>query len=370
MTQFVLPQYEGACLTNVLPSVAARLRGETPLVDLPAADRYVLFMVDGLGWHAVADHAGDSALLAPRLDVAQQLTCCVPSTTATSLTALGCGVSPGQHGVVGYSFLDPEADQVLNALTWEGGPRDVESFRCAQTVYEQLAAGGTNSACVSLARFADSALQRTAFTGTTFRGIRHESNVEEITGAVADALETSDLVYVYERQLDHDGHAHGIGSWRWLYRLGEVEELIRSVVDALPADTCLLVTGDHGMINVPSSRQLVAEEKVGFRDVRHFGGEPRLRHVYTERPAEVAARWRRRLGEQAEVWLGRDAVEAGWFGTVSDRVAPRIGDVVVAMREDWALHTTQRMREFGLVGQHGSLTPAEMYVPLFVFGGH
>jgi hypothetical protein len=40
--------------------------------------------------------------------------------------------------------------------------------------------------------------------------------------------------------------------------------------------------------------------------------------------------------------------------------------VLVAMRTDWAVMTRQFPRELSLVGMHGSLTAAEMTVPLFV----
>ena len=51
MNEFVLPDYGGACLSNLLPSVASRLLGETPLLDVPRAARYVILLVDGLGWY-------------------------------------------------------------------------------------------------------------------------------------------------------------------------------------------------------------------------------------------------------------------------------------------------------------------------------
>ena len=121
MSGLVLPDYEGACLNNLLPSVAARLLGETPVLDVPRAARYVILLIDGLGWFPVAEHSHDSDLFAPGLGKATRLTCAVPSTTATSLTSIGCGSAPGSHGVVGYSFLDPDRRCVVNALTWAGG---------------------------------------------------------------------------------------------------------------------------------------------------------------------------------------------------------------------------------------------------------
>ena len=67
MNEFVLPDYGGACLSNLLPSVASRLLGETPLLDVPRAARYVILLVDGLGWYPIAEHSHDSCLFEPRL---------------------------------------------------------------------------------------------------------------------------------------------------------------------------------------------------------------------------------------------------------------------------------------------------------------
>jgi len=139
-------------------------------------------------------------------------------------------------------------------------------------------------------------------------------------------------------------------------------------VAALPEDTCLLVTGDHGMVDVPKQHQITIEDHPGLMGAWRVGGEPRFRQLYDQRPERLAKAWASELGERAEVWLRDDAIEAGWFGDVTDRVRSRIGDVLVVMQGDWAVHTRNLPKEFGLHGQHGSLTAAEMYVPLFTFG--
>ena len=43
----------------------------------------------------------------------------VPSTTATSLTSLGTGLTPGAHGLVGFTARVPGTDQLLNQLFWD-----------------------------------------------------------------------------------------------------------------------------------------------------------------------------------------------------------------------------------------------------------
>ena len=46
---------------------------------------------------------------------------------------------------------------------------------------------------------------------------------------------------------------------------------------------------------------------------------------------------------------------------------PRLGDVVVAAHDDWALMSSVDFKyEMTLIGLHGSLTPREMHIPILV----
>ena len=332
-------------------------------------------MYSALGAFDVVVRDADGQVLeadwAPQvLPRAMRLTCSVPSTTATSLTSLGCGVTPGQHGVVGYSFYEPTVGRVVNALTWENGPDDVESFAQQPTVFQRLASSGHSSGAVTLGRFAGSALTRLAFRGTTLFPVAAEGEPEQFASLVGDALRAADVVYCYERMLDHDGHGFGVGSWQWLERLAIVDDLVAHLIETLPDGVCLLVTGDHGMINVPESSRIIAEDESRLAGYAHLGGEPRFRHVYGDDPRALAWAWESVLGERAHVLRREEAFEAGWFGPqVSGLSAARIGDVVAAMTEDFAVMSHGTPGEFRLVGMHGSLTAAEMEVPLLIHGG-
>ena len=102
----------------------------------------------------------------------------------------------------------------------------------------------------------------------------------------------------------------------------------------------------------------------------HLGGEPRFRHVYGDDARAMAWAWESVLGERADVLRREEAIEAGWFGPqVTALSEARIGDVVAAMREDFAVMSYQNTGEFSLIGMHGSLTAPEMEVPLLVHGG-
>ncbi len=367
--RFVLPDYDGATLSGLLPAVAARLAGTEPAIEIPSAGRYVILLVDGLGLEALTAHADHADEMASLLGSSLPLTCSVPSTTATSLTGLGCGTWPGRHGVVGYTFLDPDTDRVLNALSWEGGPTEVGGFALQPTEFESLSSRGIACAAVSLSRFESSALTRLAFAGTDHFGVEKESEIHTVVDLVTSALEDHRVVYCYERLLDHAGHGWGVGSWQWLESLARVDDLVAALGAAVGDDVCVLVTGDHGMVNVPADRRIVAEDHPELLGFRHIAGEGRFRQLHTGDALALRRAWSGFLGERAQVVLREEAVEAGWFGpSHDDRAIARIGDVLVAMRDDWAVMSRTFPREFDLVGMHGSLTSAEMMVPLLATG--
>jgi hypothetical protein len=100
-----------------------------------------------------------------------------------------------------------------------------------------------------------------------------------------------------------------------------------------------------------------------------LGGEARFRHVYCHAGAadDVAAAWSSVLGPWATVLTREAAVARGWFGEVDAAVRPRLGDVVAAAHDSWALFSSVDFRyETTLVGLHGSLTQREMNIPLLV----
>lgn len=368
---FVAPGYGERSLSDLLPAIGAHL-GVPGCTDdpmgLPSAQRYVLLLVDGLGHHLLAGALQHTEYFAEVFGDALTLTCTVPSTTATSLTSLGTGLPPGQHGMAGYSFLDPTGEHAMNALTWEGGPADPLAFQPRPTMFQRARDAGVAVASVGPARFEGSALTAAALRGPVFRAASEGDDAARIAATVeASQAGERSLVYVYERELDHTGHGRGVASAQWLASLARIDRFTGRLREALGDDVCLLVTGDHGMVDVPPERQILVEDNpVLLRGVDLLAGEGRMRQLYTEGPDKVARRWASELGERALVATGEQAVEQGWFGPMDERVRPRFGDVFVAMRDDWAVMTRSLPRELALVGQHGSLTRDEMLVPLLV----
>lgn len=365
----VAPTYGGRSLDMVFPSIggALGLDGHTNVLGLPAANRFVLMLIDGLGHDLLTEHA-DAAPYLASLATREPMTCGVPSTTATSLTSLGTGLPTGGHGVVGYTSIVPGTQLRLNSLAWD---QDVEPevWQPHPTALEGLQAHGVAASVVNDAKFELSGLTRCGQRGVPFRGV--ESPWERLESVLeASEVGKQSVVYAYESDLDHAGHIHGCQSGEWRESLTAIDKHVRHLRGELPADVALVVTADHGMVDVPHDDRFDLDAVPSLReDVTLIAGEARFRHVHTVPGAadRVAARWSAELGDRALVRTRAQAESAGWFGPVSETVRPRIGDVVVAALGNFAVFSSV---DFGLemfiTGVHGSLTPAEMRIPLLV----
>lgn len=386
------PDYGGRNLAGLFPSAAAALgaAGFTNTLQLPRTRRVAVLMVDGLGKALLKRYSGHAPFLRSVLERdAATLQVPYPTTTAASLSSLGTGLPPGRHGLVGYDVLDPERDTVINQLGGWDPQTDPRAWQPHPTVFERLAAQrpasagqrpvsafddqGVEAVTVSLPAFESSALTEASLRGSRFVGgtslqARFQAARQELHAAQGQVL-----LYLYLNELDVAGHKHGIGSEQWIHALEEIDGAARRLSAAVPRDTVLVMTGDHGMVDVPEAGRIDYSLLPGLLDgVRHTAGEPRFVQLHWDAEAsdEVRARttgaWRTVFGDRAWILSHREAIAAGWFGDVDARVAPRLGDLIVAAHGPIALYDGRRVAPsaFEMVGQHGSPTRAEREVPL------
>jgi hypothetical protein len=374
--QVVLPRYDASGLVGVLPAVVRSLavaepevggNGRLDLIDLLPARRAVVVLIDGLGYDLLRQRSGHAPFMRGLLPAAYRLSAGFPSTTATSIATFGTGLPPGAHGLVGYEVLVPGEDRLLNELSWDNGP-DPRLWQPSQTVFERAVADGVAVTRIGPGFFDGSGLTIAALRGGRFAAAHSlEDRVDSALAAVRASKRA--LVYLYWGELDKVGHVHGCQSWEWGEELELIDRCIARLAAGVPSDTSVQVTADHGMVDAPHALRIdLARDAELAANVRHVGGEARSLQLYCEPGAsdDVLATWRERVDARAWVLSREEAVGHGLFGAVSERVLPRIGDVVVAMRDNFAIvdSRTARPKLLALLGLHGSLTPAEMGVPL------
>ena len=377
-----IPAYGQRSLADLLPSIVAALGvpgfqdvlGLTPaMTDIR---RVILLLVDGMGEHNLAEHASIAPTLSALPSPTGAIHASSPSTTPVSLASLGTGLPPGEHGIVGFTVAIPGTDRLLTHIDWREDPvpRD---WQPAPTVFETAVRSGVSVRASGPGRFVGSGLTEAVYRGASYRPA--VSNGDLVSQALAAAAEGErSLVYAYHGGLDMTGHVRGCTSDAWRFQLEQVDLIAAQVLAEIPVDTALVVTADHGMIDVADSDKIDmdagpddpgSEQAQGLSaGVRLVAGEPRARYVYAQPGAvdDVLAAWTEILGNRAWVLSRRQAIDEGLFGpTVPAAHAERIGDVVAWVRDNHAI--TASRREAGahsLIGYHGSLTDAELTVPV------
>lgn len=362
----------------MLPAALQALGGDLPEEvvrpewALEPTRRVVVVLADGLGQRQLARRSGHARTLRRMTPVLGEDTfrCGFPSTTATSLTSLGTGRSPGDHGIVGW--LTRYRGRVFNHLAWQDGP-DPGGHQPLRTMLQEAARRDVAVTTVSRTLFEDSGFTKAALRGGSF--VPSESPTERLEG-VLSALTAAGrrgraLVYAYWSEVDRTGHIHGPDSWEWGEAVEAFDGFVAGLLERSPAGTTVLVTSDHGMIEAPMVRRRdLALEPALADGVELCVGEPRVPQLWCRPGAvdDVVDRWRAELGEDALVMTREELFDRGWLGPVRDGYAERVGQVVVAMLSDATALDSRLVRPevLRLRGQHGSITDEETAIPLLV----
>lgn len=364
-----LPAYGAACLSELVPTLLARAAlaagGDLPawLPDVLAdVDQVVLLVLDGLGYEQLVARADR----APALSSLQggPITSVAPTTTATALTSLATGSTPAEHGILGYRLRAGD-DEVLNVLRWTVAGADARASLPPSAFCHRPAFSGSHPPVVSRTEFAGTGFTEAHLAGVRLRGWRMPSSIRvEVASLLADG---EPFVYAYYDGIDKIAHETGLGE-HFDAELVATDRIVGDLLADLPPRCALVVTADHGQVEVRRAPIVLPAEVMD--DVVLLSGEGRFRWLHTRPGAteRVAERCRERFGDVAWVRTRDEVVAEGWLGgRPTPELAGRLGDVVLAARAPVAFFDPTDTGELRLVARHGSLTSAEMLVPLLAW---
>jgi len=369
----VLPDYSGACIANVVPRLLGGLTGPADGHDwLPEAAEHarqvVLLVVDGLGWAQLRDRAALAPTLSAAAGIDRAITSVAPTTTAAALTSITTGRPPADHGILGYRLAD--GDRIMNMLRWTLGTdhdaRRTVPVRTFQPIAPFPGARGPVPV-VSKVDFGGTGFTAAHLGDSPLYDYRVASSLAlEVTRRLHDG---APFVYAYYDGIDKIAHANGLGD-HYDAELAAVDRIVADLSAALPPGAVLVVTADHGQIDVGNRVELLGREAMAM--VRFLSGEGRFRwaHARPGAAADLAELLEERYGDTTWVRTRDQLVSDGWFGgPLADGFADRLGDVALIPFEPIAFMDPADTGENRLACRHGSLTTDEMLVPLVALGG-
>ncbi|MEY3999791.1 MAG: hypothetical protein RLZZ626_146 [Actinomycetota bacterium] len=361
-------------LSLVFASALDSLSGKSNPLNLPSARSAIVILVDGLGSRNLAARAGHAPFLSRLSAASKPILCDFPSTTATSLTGLGTGLRAAEHGIIGYSVVGQVGPSVLNMLSGWGGDVLPKQWQPNETVAERAKAEGKQVFFVGSPDYSNS-----GFTDIIMRGAEYvpAKSIETRFAEAARLVRTAgNLVYLYIPELDQAAHSRGWESNEWIDLLEALDSEVKTLAGDLRKGEGLLLTADHGVIDVPPSNHIYLDEfgaaVEGFEAV---AGDPRVNYVYLkpgEDPSATAEAISELLPAGVVAVTGADLIEAGYFGGTSVATKARIPDVVVLAIAKWVTYDRRfcKPKSLEMIGHHGSVSREELEVPLLRFGAY
>ena len=359
----VRPDYGGACLDALAPALMAPPGQRPHWLPGPArdAEQVVLLVLDGLGWEQLVSRWA----LAPAMaDMeGRAITSVVPTTTATALTSIALGQPPARHGVVGYRLRvpGPTGDEVLNVLRWRTVSGDARAFLPPSTIQAAPAFAGRGVPVVTRAEFLSTGFTTAHLSGTRQVGWWVASGIPVEVRSLLEGGER--FIYAYYDGVDKVAHISGFDR-HYDAEVVAADRLVADLRATLPAGAALVVTADHGQVEVGAAVAPV-DDAVATETVM-MSGEGRFRwlHARPGRAAALADAARARYRGEAWVWTVDELDDGAWFGgALTPAMRQRLGDVALVPFLPVAYQDPADTGEMRLVCRHGSLTPAEMLVP-------
>jgi predicted AlkP superfamily pyrophosphatase or phosphodiesterase len=407
-TEFVTPQYDSLCFAN-LPQAIVHLLSGAGTNRLPSAmfphghRRYktvILILVDAFGWRFVERYGSDYPFLRRALETggAHKLTSQFPSTTAAHVTTIHTGQPLSQNGVLEWQYYEPRFDALIAPLlhSYAGTTeRDTlppappaELLYPAQTLYHELKEHDVESFVFQHYSLTQSTFSRIMFRGANVRPYR--TLPEALTNLAEIALENRrrpTYLFLYFAGIDTTGHTYGPNAPQLAAEvdtlLTSLERLLWRPLNGRASDCLLLVTADHGMVEVDPATTIYLNQQERFAGLERLlkrnrrgellvpAGSCRDMFLYVQdgRVEQAQDRLGRELAGRAEVWRTEDLIDRGLFGTnpVSDVFRARAGDLVILPYRNEAVWWYERGRfEQNYYGHHGGLTREEVEIPLLL----
>lgn len=383
---FYAPEYDEGSILNLMSSLIRSRGGTSPhaeLSDLPSSaleryERIVYLVLDGIGEEQLARHldAGRGKHFfaeTPR----RVLTTVFPATTAAAVTTFATGASPLEHGIIGWFLNFPDLGSVSTVLLVEArAGTDLVPDDFPLKDYLAIPSYVESVACPTV-YLAHEAIpfSRYSLAGTRW-GERHSvKSLGRLERRISEFAkrEGRGLAHAYWPVYDTVCHDAGTASEGASQHLDELDRFLARLAGAATGTGCLIVvTSDHGLVDVPLERNVNLSSVPGLYDCLATlpSGDARCVHCFvrpskTERFLEIA---RGQLSAACAAIPGEVLIECGWFGPGRPHpsLRARAGDWVLLAREGWALSAPRAFEEWKPKrGNHGGASPTEMRVPLW-----
>jgi len=326
----------------------------------------VIFMCfDAMGVHPLNMNLDKDDFL--RRHTKMELTSVFPSTTTNATTSLISADLPASHGWFGWSLYLKEAGKVIDLFCDRNHYDYLDTIpadfvrKCLPYDAYYLKVGKSCKYQIStvMPRFVKANLaENNYYYDILYEQFEHLSAICNKHG--------NQFVYSYNGQPDTIMHGFGVTS-------GEAKTVIESINDAVEVftaahpDTLLIITADHGQLDVKGSINTWEDIKLlDYLELPPYG-DPRamITKVKPDKHKQFLDHMKTKYKDDVDVFQTKDFIDKGVFGGVSNQTE-RLGDYIVVIKSKKYFRFCTADGDY--MGMHTGLAPEEMLVPLIIVG--
>lgn len=399
------PLYESYCFANLPTSIYPLLTGDGTLAlpsdvlhGLPMRyNKVILLFIDAFGWRFIERYAERYPFLRRFQEhgIVSKLSSQFPSTTSAHTTTIHTGLPVGLSGVYEWYYYEPLVDAVISPLIFayasEMTPRSLlrsgltpQAFFPATNIYQPLADAGVQSMIFQSRSYTPSPFGDAVMHGATLRPFQTIAEALVNLGQAVVSDSARGYYYLYIDTIDALGHVYGPNSVQFEAEVESVMTALERILHATLAtqahDTLLLVTADHGMIEVSpehctyldrlphSVLPMLRTDRQGNRLAPSGSARDLFLYAQEGNVEAVIAQLSEQLAGRATVHATEALIAAGLFGEVGERFLDRVGNVLVlpAPHEQvWIWDDGRGRQKF--LGHHGGATPQEAETVLLAY---
>jgi len=261
----MLPNYDRSLLsvTSAITGFYGVTTGYPPLDEIQGAlqkertRNIILLLFDGMGSNLIKRHLPENAFL--RKNRIATVTTVCPATTTAATTSLWTGLSPQEHGWLGWSLYFKELGRTIDTFM------DRDSFTGER--YGFLSAANTLMPFETVYKKLQPYARTHAFfpfPTSAMNGAGHKHVYKSLSGMFETMRQIASedgahALFAYITEPDHTMHETGVNAPGAKAMFEKLNTAAESFVKSLSPDTAVIITADHGLVD--------ADEPVYINDI-------------------------------------------------------------------------------------------------------
>ncbi|MBT3169397.1 MAG: hypothetical protein HN952_03330 [Candidatus Cloacimonetes bacterium] len=381
----MIPDYKNSIVnlsSSILQHFGVKTEHSPLLISTEFKKNIVLIILDGFGYNLLSRYAETECKTLSKF-FEKKITSVFPPTTSAAITSILTAKTPFEHGAIGWTLYFKEFAKNIDFLpnwdsitaqTQNAEKYNIYDFVGAESIFSRIAKQNVNQFHITEKYLKNSTNNTKCSHSAKLMGHKSPQHFFKILRKIIKKKkfkESVNFVYSYFSAPDKIEHRNGVFSNSTKIFLQNFDEQLNQFINKTKnADTTILITADHGLIDI-NKYFYVNEDKPLFDTlIMPTFPEPRFMSFFVK-PHKIDI-FKKEIAKYEDEFLilSRDEFFEKQFlgnGLMHPKIDDFIGDFVAIAKSNAALKSIYQQngkweKEFS--AHHAGITVDEMIIPL------